>query len=144
MGVTPRGELSAFGGRREDSETLLATLVREYVEESHEVLISISEFIRAVPESSVRFVRPSRNGNFSFTCVVRLEELDFAAARARFQALFAASRKHAFREMVDIVQVDVAAVRRAVREKTGQVGAYRLRPAAFHCLSLMHESLVTL
>lgn len=134
FGVDQRGELSAFGGRSDHGETLMSTLIREYVEESHECITSITTLVQLLNNSKNYSIKKRRNNKFSFTAILPLDKLDFDAAREVFhtQAAHTTARPHS--ELKDIVIISLQSLMEALQTNSRSVGEYNLRYPSFASL----------
>lgn len=113
FGVSRRSELTAIGGRSEYGETLMSTLIREYAEEAHESIVSISKLVSLI-ENARRDISGSTVSVF-----IDLGEFDFERARCRFRAhtnfLSRRITPISRRELIDLVSAGIQDVSDSVR-----------------------------
>ena len=139
FGVQQDGELSAFGGRSEQNETLFFTLLREYVEESHESIITAAQLSPLLSISPFLHYR-KRGGKYSCTLFVQLPKFDFEAARAEFLTAHDMTHKHAYREMKDLFVLPLKEVIAKLQQNNRHWDHVSIRAPTFQTLKKALES----
>ena len=137
VGVSRSGELTAFGGRSESAESLMATIIREYCEESHEVIIPIASLVPAVMSAKARLVQKRRNGSFSFTAIIPITSFDFDGARKQFKVFLQMATSRSRQEVVDLARIDIAELKEAIKVKNRNISSGCIRYPTFQCLSML-------
>jgi hypothetical protein len=133
MGINRRGELSAFGGRSEHNETLMATLIREYIEESHESIVTITNLVDLLKKNNKCFIDRRHDGKLSYSVLVHLDSFDYKNAAMLFHKYITCESKvHC--EIVDLIMLPIKDVNSIMRSELAPIRRNRIRHPAIKSL----------
>lgn len=136
MGLNRRNELSAFGGRNDYNETLMATLVREYVEESHESIVSVTCLVDLLKEKSKYFIDRRKDGRLSFSVLIRLKSFNYYNAATTFHKYVTCESK-AHCEILDLVVVPIKDILSFLNKERPQTLSHNIRVPAIKSLQAL-------